>query len=102
MTLSELEWLGLELALRRRFLLEPAPAAILTALLRRGPQAGPALAAQAGITEGSLKPILHRLRHALRELGLGAKVVCVRHEGYRLSPGADEEIWGRVRQELAA
>lgn len=101
---SEIEWLGFELAVRRLLMITPAAATLLAAMARRPGRLHKAehLEALAELSEGSLVPTLSRLREALFDLGFSAKITFDRvDKGYRLSPGAVDELWARVLDDLA-
>lgn len=99
----ELEWLGLEAALHKRFGIYPAGAAILAALARsRRPLDPAALATRVGTTLGSLRSNICFVREALADLGVATQIQFDRVDGgYRLSDGG-ADLWARVEMELAA
>lgn len=95
--MSELEWLGFELALERYFFGADSRAMsrILSRLVRRG-----------GITcrfedlyeasPASLKVRVSGLRSAMHDLGFAARIENIRDCGYRLSETGAREVWERV------
>lgn len=98
---SELEWLGLELALGRYFVGAPgdAKAAILARLCRWAgkPVSFSRLAINTAVTESSVKTFVHFLRQDMIDLGFRAQIVTHRKLGaYSISPDGAAEVIGRV------
>lgn len=100
--LSPLEWLGVEMALRRYFLKSDPQATILARLVSR-----------AGLTvrdddlvlntphhPGTIKVYVCYLRKAMVDLGFKVRIENVKDCGYRISESGAVEIMGRIAATL--
>jgi DNA-binding winged helix-turn-helix (wHTH) protein len=100
---SDLEWLGLELALMRYFVgYRPSQATILARLCRHaGKVMSPDRLTINSATNPDVVPVyVCYLREAMDDLGFAARVENVKGAGYRLSEEGANEVWERIAQSV--
>jgi DNA-binding winged helix-turn-helix (wHTH) protein len=101
--MSELEWLGWEVAAARYALLYPCQARLLRVLVQRAPAAASwaHLANTDHPSTDSLKSIACQVRAALREIGLATVIESVAGYGYRMDAAHAARIQTAVENWLS-
>jgi DNA-binding winged helix-turn-helix (wHTH) protein len=100
---SELEWLGLELALGRYFIGKGEGKGMLLARMCRSagrPLTPERLTLNSNLSVEAVKVYICFLRQSLDELGFEVTIETVRGIGYRISPEDAEKVIARVNQSL--
>lgn len=100
---SELEWLGLELALSRYFVGHGEAKAMILVRLCHGAgrvMSPDRLTINSRINPGCVKYYICELREALNDLGYDVKITTAKGQGYSIGPEDANKIYWRVAQTL--